>query len=55
MEFKEVSGLFGNQRLMNKNKVKLSELSISRIQDLEEQGKTVMILSDNKKVSKFDK
>jgi P-type Cu+ transporter len=38
----------GNQRLMNKNKIKI--LSSDKIKDLEDEGKTVMILSDNKKV-----
>ncbi len=41
---------FGNQRLMSTSKIKLSALYISQIKDLEEQGKTVMVLSDNKKV-----
>jgi len=38
----------GNQRLMNKNKIKIT--NPDRIKDLEDQGKTVMILSDNKNV-----
>jgi Cu+-exporting ATPase len=38
----------GNQRLMVKNKIKIT--NPDRIKDLEDQGKTVMILSDNKKV-----
>jgi len=47
---------FGNQRLMIQNKIKLSSSDNSskhiseQIQDLEEQGKTVMLLSDNKKL-----
>jgi len=40
---------FGNQRLMIKNKItKITSYDLSRIKDLEEQGKTVMLLSDNK-------
>jgi len=39
---------FGNQRLMIKNKIKIS--NPDRIKDLEDQGKTVMILSNEKNV-----
>jgi len=42
---------FGNQRLMTRNKInKIKILDLTRIKDLEEQGKTVMLLSDNKKL-----
>jgi len=59
-EFKAIPGLgitakllgktyyFGNQRLMAQNKIKV--INPDRIRDLEDQGKTVMILSDNKNV-----
>ncbi|MGV8172396.1 MAG: heavy metal translocating P-type ATPase [Candidatus Woesearchaeota archaeon] len=39
---------FGNQRLMANNKIRLP--SIEQIQDLEKQGKTVMFLSNKKKL-----
>jgi Cu+-exporting ATPase len=41
---------FGNQRLMTKNKITITILDSARISDLEEQGKTVMLLSDSKKL-----
>jgi P-type Cu+ transporter len=41
---------FGNQKLMRKNKINLLSKHIDRINRLEDQGKTVMILSDNKHV-----
>jgi Cu+-exporting ATPase len=40
---------FGNTKLMQKQKISVSKYE-SRIQDIEEQGKTVMILSNTKKI-----
>jgi len=40
---------FGNAKLMSDNKINIRKLK-SKIEELEEQGKTVMILSDKKKV-----
>ena len=40
---------FGNSKLMSDNKINIKKLK-SKIEPLEEQGKTVMILSDSKKV-----
>ncbi len=40
---------FGNPKLMSDNKINLKKLT-SKIEPLEEQGKTVMILSDKKKI-----
>ena len=40
---------FGNTKLMQKQKISVIKYE-SRIQDIEEQGKTVMILSDTKKI-----
>ena len=41
---------FGNQKLMTKNKIQLSSSTSKEMHYLEEQGKTVMILSENKKI-----
>src|SRR3989339_708160 len=37
---------FGNQKLLNKNKIKVDKKIIEKINSLESQGKTVMILSE---------
>jgi len=42
--------LFGNQKLMSANKVKIDSATVERIKSLESDGKTVMILSDDKKI-----
>jgi P-type Cu+ transporter len=42
---------FGNQRLMIKNRIRIPNQD--KIADMEDQGKTVMILSDNKKALGF--
>lgn len=39
---------FGNQKLMLKNKIKIDSAMKTRVESLEEQGKTVMILADKK-------
>jgi len=48
--YKGQSILLGNRRLMSENKIELSMLD-ERIRNLEEEGKTVMILAVNKKAT----
>jgi P-type Cu+ transporter len=42
--------LFGNQKLMSDEKIDINKKNKDRIYELEEQGKTVMILSDKKEI-----
>jgi len=42
--------LFGNSKLMSENKVRIDSATINNMHSLESEGKTVMILSDTKKI-----
>ena len=48
-KFRNKAILLGNRKLMRDNKIKINKFE-TKIKDLEEQGKTVVILSVNKKV-----
>jgi Cu+-exporting ATPase len=44
---------FGNTKLMEHNKIKLNNITKTKIHSLEEQGKTVMILGNKRKIKGF--
>lgn len=48
-KYKSSNILFGNRKLLSKNKIKINDLE-KKISSLESEGKTVMILAVNKKV-----